>query len=229
MTPRNQIHGIDIAAKPSMLRQQLATTYHTRVLVFNDTLDEVVGILPVRDVVALQQSGEVDAEHLRPLVRPAYFVPAGTPLLTQLSQFQSDRQHLALVVDEYGELVGLVTIEDIIKEIIGEFSTAAPGAGDAWRREADGSVMVDGMASLRSLNRRLATHFPIDGPKTLNGLILEQLGDIPDAGLIFDLAGQRVEIIQTEDRAVKVVRLLAPVGTPVFPLQTGGERASSAA
>ncbi len=229
MTPRNQIHGIDISAKPSMLRQQLATSYHTRVLVFNDTLDDIVGILPVKDVVALQQSGEVDAEHLRPLVRAAYFVPAGTPLLTQLSQFQSDRQHLALVVDEYGELLGLVTIEDIIKEIIGEFSTAAPGAGDAWRREADGSVMVDGMASLRSLNRRLATHFPIDGPKTLNGLILEQLGDIPDAGLIFDLAGQRVEIVQTEDRAVKVVRLLAPVGKPVFPLQTGGERASSAA
>ncbi|MFI4903013.1 MAG: HlyC/CorC family transporter [Burkholderiales bacterium] len=229
MTPRNQIHGIDLAAKPSQVRQQLATSYHSRVPVFNDTLDDIVGILPLKQVVALQPDDEIDAEDLKPLLRPAYFVPAGTPLLTQLTQFQNDRQRLALVVDEYGELLGLVTIEDIIEEIIGEFTTAAPGAGDSWRREADGSVVVDGMVPLRVLNRRLSTHFPLDGPKTLNGLILEQLGDIPDAGLAFELAGQRVEILQTEDRAIKVVRLAAPVGRAVFPLQTGGERASSAA
>ncbi|MEP7061197.1 MAG: CNNM domain-containing protein [Betaproteobacteria bacterium] len=229
MTPRNQIHGIDLAAKPSLLRQQLATSYHSRVPVYNDTLDDIVGILPIKQVVALQQGDEIDAEHLTPLVRPAYFVPAGTPLLTQLTQFQNDRQRLALVVDEYGELLGLVTIEDIIEEIIGEFTTAAPGGGDTWRREADGSVIVDGMAPLRVLNRRLGTHFPLTGPKTLNGLIVEHLGDIPDAGLTFELAGQRVEILQTVDRAIKVVRLLAPVGKPVLPLQTGGERASSSA
>jgi len=229
MTPRNQIHGIDLAAKPSQLRQQLATSYHARVPVFLDTLDDIVGILPLKQVVALQLGDEIDADDLKPLLRPAYFVPAGTPLLTQLTQFQNDRQRLALVVDEYGELLGLVTIEDIIEEIIGEFTTAAPGAGDSWRREADGSVIVDGMVPLRVLNRRLSTHFPLDGPKTLNGLILEQLGDIPDAGLAFDLAGQRVEILQTEDRAIKVVRLANPVGRPVFPLQTGGERASSSA
>jgi Mg2+/Co2+ transporter CorB len=211
MTPRNHIHGIDLAAKPSQLRQQLATSYHSRVPAFNDTLDDIVGILPLKQVVSLPPGDEVDAEALMPLLRPAYYVPAGTPLLTQLTQFQNDRQRLALVVDEYGELLGLVTIEDIIEEIIGDFTTAAPGAGDSWRREADGSVVVDGMVPLRVLNRRLSTHFPLDGPKTLNGLILEQLGDIPDAGLAFDLAGQRVEILQTEDRAVKVVRLAAPV------------------
>jgi Mg2+/Co2+ transporter CorB len=211
MTPRNHIHGIDLAAKPSQLRQQLATSYHSRVPAFNDTLDDIVGILPLKQVVSLPPGDEVDAEALMPLLRPAYYVPAGTPLLTQLTQFQNDRQRLALVVDEYGELLGLVTIEDIIEEIIGDFTTAAPGAGDSWRREADGSVIVDGMVPLRVLNRRLSTHFPLDGPKTLNGLILEQLGDIPDAGLAFDLAGQRVEILQTEDRAVKVVRLAAPV------------------
>ncbi|HXU52684.1 MAG TPA: CNNM domain-containing protein [Casimicrobiaceae bacterium] len=213
MTPRNHIHGIDLAEKPSQLRQQLATSYHSRVPAFNDTLDDIVGILPLKQVVSLPPGDEVDAEALMPLLRPAYFVPAGTPLLTQLTQFQNDRQRLALVVDEYGELLGLVTIEDIIEEIIGDFTTAAPGAGDSWRREADGSVIVDGMVPLRVLNRRLSTRFPLDGPKTLNGLILEQLGDIPDAGLAFDLAGQRVEILQTEDRAVKVVRLAAPVAT----------------
>jgi Mg2+/Co2+ transporter CorB len=213
MTPRNHIHGIDLAEKPSQLRQQLATSYHSRVPAFNDTLDDIVGILPLKQVVSLPPGDEVDAEALMPLLRPAYFVPAGTPLLTQLTQFQNDRQRLALVVDEYGELLGLVTIEDIIEEISGEFTTAAPGAGDSWRREADGSVIVDGMVPLRVLNRRLSTRFPLDGPKTLNGLILEQLGDIPDAGLAFDLAGQRVAILQTEDRAVKVVRLAAPVAT----------------
>ncbi len=229
MTPRNHIHGIDLAAKPSLLRQQLATSYHSRVPAYRETLDDIVGILPLKQVVSLQQGEDLDAEQLTPLLRPAYFVPAGTPLLQQLSQFQSDRQRLALIVDEYGELLGLVTIEDIIEEIIGEFTTAAPGAGDSWRREGDGSVIVDGVVPLRLLNRRLGTQFPLDGPKTLNGLIVGHLGDIPDAGVVTEIAGQRMEILQTEDRAVKVVRLAAPVGKPIFPLQTGGGRASSSA
>jgi Mg2+/Co2+ transporter CorB len=154
-------------------------------------------------------------------------VPAGTPLLTQLTQFQADRQRLGLVVDEYGELKGLVTIEDIIEEIIGEFTTTAPGGAESYKHEADGSVLVDGMAPLRALNRQLGTHFPLDGPKTLNGLIVEALGEIPEAGLSVELAGHRVEIVQTQGRAVRVVRLPPPVGRSASPLQTPGERASS--
>jgi len=160
-------------------------------------------------------------------LRPAYFIPAGTPLLTQLTQFQNDRQRLGLVVDEYGELQGLVTIEDIVEEIIGEFTTQAPGGQEIFRREADGSVIASGMALLRTLNRRLGTQFPLDGPKTLNGLILEHLGDIPEAGAAFALEGQLLEILQTQDRAVKVVKLLPPVGRGSAPLQTPIERASS--
>jgi Mg2+/Co2+ transporter CorB len=224
MTPRHLIHGIDLAAKPALLRQQLGTSYHTRLPCYDETLDNVAGVLHVKHVLALDPH-ELDASHLRPLLRPPYFVPAGTPLLTQLQQFQADRQRLGLVVDEYGELKGLVTIEDIIEEIIGEFTTTAPGAGLDYRVEPDGSVVVDGMALLRALNRRLGTRFPLDGPKTLNGLIVETLGDIPDAGLSFDLAGQRVEILQTQDRAVRVVRLLPPVGRTVSPLQSSDERA----
>jgi Mg2+/Co2+ transporter CorB len=228
MTPRNQIHGIDLAAKPSQVRQQLATSYHSRVPVYEETLDNIVGVLPLKSVVHLQQqAGEVDAERLRPLIRPPYFIPAGTPLLTQLTQFQNDRQRLGLVVDEYGELQGLVTIEDIVEEIIGEFTTQAPGGTETYRREPDGSVIVAGMALLRTLNRRLGTHFPLDGPKTLNGLIIEHLGDIPEAGTAFRLDGQQIEVLQTQDRAVKVVKLLAPVGRGVPPLQTPVERASS--
>jgi len=227
MTPRSQIHGLDLGSKPALLRQQLATSYHSRVPVYEDTLDNIIGVLPLKSVVHLQQIAEIDADRLRPLLRPPYFVPAGTPLLTQLQQFQADRQRLGLVVDEYGELQGLVTIEDIVEEIIGEFTTQAPGATDSFRREGDGSVVVDGMTQLRALNRRLGTQFPLDGPKTLNGLIVEHLGDIPDAGISFELAGQGIEIMQTLDRAVKVVRLLPPVGRSAAPLQTSAERASS--
>jgi Mg2+/Co2+ transporter CorB len=228
MTPRNRIHALDFSEKPALLRQQLATSYHSRVPVCEDTLDNIIGVLPLKSVVHLQQqTGELDAERLRPLLRPPYFIPAGTPLLTQLTQFQNDRQRLGLVVDEYGELQGLVTIEDIVEEIIGEFTTQAPGGAEIYRREPDGSVVVAGMSLLRTLNRRLGTQFPLDGPKTLNGLIVEHLGDIPEAGVSFRLDGQLVEVLQTQDRAVKVVRLLPPVGRGVPPLQTPVERASS--
>jgi Mg2+/Co2+ transporter CorB len=225
MVPRNQVHYLDLADKPSALSHQVATTYHTRLPVCEDGLDNIVGIVHVKQMLPLAHAGEVDAEHLRAIVRPPYFVPAGTPLLTQLQQFQADRRRIGLVVDEYGELLGLVTIEDIIEEIIGDFTTQAPDAVAAYRRAPDGSVVVDGMAQLRWLNRKLGTQFPLDGPKTLNGLIVEQLGEIPEAGTRVRASGQPLEILQTQDRAIKVVRLLPPVGKPApSPLQsTGGQ------
>jgi Mg2+/Co2+ transporter CorB len=230
MTPRNQIHAIDLNAKPGHLVLQLATSYHTRLPAYEDELDNIVGIIHLKQVVGLLQGGTIDAAALRSILRPAYFVPAGTPLLVQLQQFQTDRERLGLVVDEYGELQGLVAIEDIIEEIIGDFTTQAPAGGETWAREPDGSVVVDGMAVLRTLNRKLGTHFPLDGPKTLNGLIVEQLGEIPEAGTQVALAGQRIEILQTQDRAVKVVRLLPPVGrAPAPALQSQGGQASSVA
>ena len=227
MTPRSQIHALDLTEKPALLRQQLATSYHTRLPVCEGSLDNIVGVLAVKNILHVMHGGDLDAERIRAVLRPPYFVPVGTPLLTQLQQFQADRQRLGLVVDEYGELQGLVTIEDIIEEIIGEFTTQAPGAPESFRREPDGSVVVDGMAPLRTLNRRLGTRFLLDGPKTLNGLIVEHLGEIPDAGLRFDVGGQAVEILQTQDRAVRVVRLLPPVGRDTSALQTQTERASS--
>ena len=226
MTPRSQIHALDLTEKPSLLRQQLVTSYHTRLPVCEGSLDNLVGVLAVKNLLhAMHAGGEVDVERIRAVLRPPYFVPLGTPLLTQLQQFQADRQRIGLVVDEYGELQGLVTIEDIIEEIIGEFTTQAPGSPESFRRETDGSVIVDGMAPLRTLNRRLGTRFPLDGPKTLNGLIVEHLGEIPDAGISFKVDDQAVEIMQTQDRAVRVVRLLPPVGRGAAPLQTQPERA----
>ena len=132
MTPRPQIHGLDLAAKPALLTQQLATTYHTRLPAYEDSLENIVGIIHVKQVLQLLHAGEIDGDALRTILRPPYFVPAGTPLLTQLQHFQADRQRLGLVVDEYGELTGLVSIEDIIEEIIGEFTTQAPD-GDGGR------------------------------------------------------------------------------------------------
>ena len=228
MTPRNQSHVVDLTAKPALLAQQLATSYHSRLPACEGELDNIVGILHLKHVLPLQQANELDAPHLRAILRPPYFVPGGTPLLTQLQQFQNDRQRLGLVVDEYGELQGLVTIEDIVEEIIGDFTTPSGSGSESYRRDADGSVAVDGMAPLRTLNRKLGTQFPLEGPKTLNGLIVEQLGEIPDAGTRVRVAGQAMEILQTQDRAIKVVRLLPPVGhPPQSPLQRPEGRASS--
>jgi Mg2+/Co2+ transporter CorB len=228
MTPRSQIEAIDLNAKPALLLQQLANCYHTRLPAYEDELDNIVGIIHVKQVLRLLQADPFDAEQLRTILRPPYFIPAGTPLLAQLQQFQAARQRLGLVVDEYGELQGLMSLEDILEEIVGEFTTQAPGGTEMFQREADGSVVVDGMASLRILNRKLGTAFPLDGPKTLNGLIVGHLGEIPDAGTSFRLAGQAMEILQVQDRAVKVVKLLPPVGRSTAPaLQTSGEQASS--
>ena len=165
MTPRNQIHALDLEAKPSLLAEQLATSYHSRLPAFEGELDNIVGIIHLKQVVQLQQAGPIDAEALRSILRPPYFVPAGTPLLAQLQQFQTDRQRLGLVVDEYGELQGLVTIEDIVEEIVGDFTTQAPDGAQSWRRGADGSVVVEGMAHLRALNRKLGTAVPAGRPE----------------------------------------------------------------
>jgi len=228
MTPRNQIHALDLAAKASLVAQQLGTSYHTRLPAYEGELGNIVGVVHLKQVVHLQRGGDIGPDQLRSILRPAYFVPAGTPLLAQLQQFQTDRERLGLVVDEYGELVGLVTIEDIIEEIIGDFTTQAPDGTDAYQRGADGTVVVDGLAPLRTLNRRLGTHFPVDGPKTLNGLIVAHLGEIPDAGTRVEVAGQAIEVLQTQDRGVKVVRLLPPVGRPpAATLQNADGQASS--
>ena len=228
MTPRNQIHALDLTDKPALITQQLATSYHTRLPAYEGALDDIVGVIHLKQVVHLQRDGEVDPEELRSILRPAYFIPAGTPLLVQLQQFQNDHERLGLVVDEYGELKGLVTIEDIIEEIIGDFTTQAPDGTDTYQRGEDGTLVIDGLAPLRTLNRKLGTRFPVDGPKTLNGLILAQVGDIPEVGTRVHVAGETLEVLQTQDRGVKVVRLLAPVGREAdSPLQSLDGQASS--
>ncbi|HJQ62712.1 MAG TPA: CNNM domain-containing protein [Burkholderiales bacterium] len=210
MVPRSQIEAINLDAPLEELAQQIATAYHRRLLVYDGRLDEIVGTLRVRNALTLMQRGELRKETLREIVREPYFIPSGTALFSQLQSFQEQQDRVSLVVDEYGELMGLVTLEDILEEIIGEFTTQSPLQTRGFVRQSDGSYLIEGGALLRELNRKLGFHFPLDGPKTLNGLVLEHLRDIPEPNTSLKIADHYLEIVQTQDRVVKAVRVLAP-------------------
>jgi Mg2+/Co2+ transporter CorB len=206
MTPRSKIEALDLDSPPQDLRRELASCNHTRMPVYRATLDNVVGVLHARKVLNL--AGEdITGEQLTGLMRAPYFVPAGTSLLAQIQHFQEAEERLGLVVDEYGELLGLITLEDILEEIVGEFTTHSPLQAGGVTRQEDGSVLVEGSIALRDLNRKLGTGFPLDGPRTLNGLILEHLEDIPEPGTTVKIAGHPIEIVQTQDRAVRSARI----------------------
>jgi len=210
MTPRNQIEAVDIESSPDEIRRQIATSNHTRLPVYRGRLDDIVGIVHVRKVLNLSEGDQISADTLKEIMREPYFIPLDTPLLTQLQNFQEQQDRMALVVDEYGELKGLLTLEDILEEIIGEFTTHSPLQTARFRRMEDGSIIVEGGSLLRELNRKLGYRFPLDGPKTLNGLILEHLRDIPEPGTSLKLAGYPLEVLQTQDRVIRSVRLLPP-------------------
>ena len=207
MVPRNQLETIDLEAPLEQIAQQLATAYHRRLVAYSNEPDEIAGMLRARHVLNLVQQGSLTRERLKKLVREAYFVPSGTPLFSQLQNFQEHQDRMALVVDEYGELKGLVTLEDILEELIGEFTTASPLRSGGYYPQADGSVLVEGATPLRELNRKLGFAFPLDGPKTVNGLILEHLQEIPEPGTSMKIANHPIEIVQTQDRSVKAVRI----------------------
>ncbi len=211
MTPRSQIEAVDIDAPADVLRQQIATAYHRRLPVYEGQPDNIIGIIVLRKVLAVSKDDDITAAHLREIMREPYYIPSGTPLFTQLQQFQEHQDRLCFVVDEYGELMGLLTLEDIVEELIGEFATHSPLQPLHFHRQDDGSYLVEGGSLLRELNRKLGYHFPLDGPKTLNGLILEHFRDIPEPGVSAHIAGHRIKIVQTQDRVVKAVRLASPV------------------
>ncbi|MBI4190359.1 MAG: HlyC/CorC family transporter [Betaproteobacteria bacterium] len=218
MTPRSQIEAVDIDAPPEVLRQQIATAYHRRLPVYQGQPENIIGIILVRRLLTVSQNDEIRAAHLREIMREPYFIPSGTPLFTQLQQFQEHQDRLCFVVDEYGELMGLLTLEDIVEELIGEFATHSPLQPARFHRQADGTYLVEGGSLLRELNRKLGYRFPLDGPKTLNGLIIEHLQDIPEPGVSLKIGGQTMEIVQTQDRVVKAVRLAAPADLDTVPI-----------
>jgi Mg2+/Co2+ transporter CorB len=210
MTARAQIEAIDLEAPIDTIVAQLSTAYHTRLPVYRGELGNVAGILHLRKVLRLMQSNTLDRESLEQLLAQPYFIPASTPVFTQLQFFQENRQRIALVVDEYGEIQGLVTMEDIIEEFVGEFTTTAPVKSVSYQWDKDGSALVEGASSLRELNRKLGLSLPLSGPKTLNGLIVEHLQDLPEAGVSVKIAGVPMEIVHTQDRVVRTVRLFRP-------------------
>jgi Mg2+/Co2+ transporter CorB len=208
MTPRGKVEALNIATSPEGIAEQLATCYHNKLPVYEGELNEVIGVLHVRRALGLLQRGEFGPDEVRELLTPPYFIPEGTPVFTQLQFFQENRQRLGLVVDEYGEVLGLVTLEDIIEEIIGEFTTQAPG-GDtsaiSWGN--DGLAVVDGTLPLREINRRLGTDFPLDGPKTLSGWILETLRELPEGNVSVRFGDVAVEVLNLQGRTVRSARL----------------------
>ncbi len=210
MIPRNQIEALNINADPAELRGQIITSHHTLLPVYADTPGNIIGILHIKRVLALLQEETLDLEQLREILREPYFIPSDTPLLKQLQQFQERHLRLGLVVDEYGELLGLVTLENILEEIVGEFTTQSPLQAGKFVRQDDGSYLLEGGCSLRELNRKLGLHFPLSGARTLNGLILDHLQDIPEPGTSIKIAGYPIEIIQTQDRIVRVARVFPP-------------------
>jgi len=207
MVPRNQIEALNINTEEKDLRQQIMTCHHTLLPIYADTPSNVIGILHIKRVPSLFHESTLDVAQLRTILKEPYFIPSETPLLNQLQQFQERHRRLGLVVDEYGELLGLVTLENILEEIVGEFTTQSPSQSGKFLRHEDGSFLLEGSTSLRELNRKLGFHLPLDGAKTLNGLILEHLEDIPETGTSLKIADYPIEIIQTQDRIVKVVRI----------------------
>lgn len=207
MTPRAAIEALDLSAPSAEVMTQLSTCYHTRLPVYREDPGNIIGILHMRRIIAPLQRGELSNDEIATHIQEPYYIPARTPVFAQLQFFQENRQRIGLVVDEYGEVLGLVTLEDILEEIIGEFTTSAPAgtAGIQW--DEQGSALVEGSRTLREINRKLGTGFPLDGPKTLNGLILDHFQDIPETGVSIKVAGIAIEIIQTQDKSVRVARL----------------------
>lgn len=211
MTAHTMVEVIDFDAPIDDILQRISNSHHTRLPAREGDNEEIIGIIHVRKVInqlrSYQQDAEISKETLREIISDPYFVPSGTPLYTQIQQFQEHQERIALVVDEYGEFKGLVTLEDILEELIGDFTTQSPSRVGRYRLETDGSWLVDGSSSLRNLNKNLHINLPLDGPRTLNGLILEYFEDIPEPGTSFRINNHTLEIMQTQDRIVKSVKI----------------------
>ena len=210
MVPRARIESVCLEDGMETVSRQLASSYHMRLPVYRDHEGNLAGVLHLRKIMRALHAGELDEAALLEVVDEPYYVPATTSALTQMQYFQENRERVALVVDEYGEVLGLVTLEDIIEEIIGKFTTTLPSAGPlSW--EDDGTATADGAMPVREVNRALGLELPTDGPKTLSGLIVEHLQDIPEADVSIKIAEVPMEIVHAQGRTIKTVRIFRPV------------------
>jgi Mg2+/Co2+ transporter CorB len=207
MIPRNEITGIDLNDDWNDIVHQITHSQRTRVPVFHDSIDNTIGILHLRKVLNLFSRDELNMKTLKGLIAPAYFIPAGTPLTRQLLNFKDNRRRSGLVVDEYGSIQGLVTLEDILEEIVGRFTTDSPTRSLGIHIRDDNSYQIDGNAHIREINRTLNWSLPTDGPKTLNGLILEHMEIIPQNGTSLMIENYTIEITRTNNNAVQTARV----------------------
>jgi Mg2+/Co2+ transporter CorB len=210
MTPRSKIEVLDLSRPIDEVIGQLETCYHNKLPVCDGDSERIVGILSVKKALSLLGDSDLKHEDFRSLLNEPYFIPSGTPVLQQMQFFQDNQQRLSLVVNEYGEVLGLVTFEDIVEELIGEFTTSFSNLSTDPRWLADGTYLATGSASLRDLNRLLNLNLPLDGPRTLNGLILEKLEAIPDHDVSIRIAGIIMEIVQFDEHGVKTIKLYRP-------------------
>ena len=209
MVPRARVESVILEEGMETVSHKLATSYHMRLPVFRNREGDLAGVLHLRRILGALHSGGLDEQAILEVLEEPYFVPAGTTVLTQLQYFQENKERIALVVDEYGELMGLVTLEDIIEEIIGKFTTSLPAAvALAW--DGSGAATADGATPVREVNRALGLSLPTDGPKTLNGLIVEHLQDIPEADVSIKINNVPMEIVHAQGRTVKTVRIFRP-------------------
>lgn len=206
MIPRNEVTGIDLTDDLETIVGQLRTTPHTRLPVFQKDINQVEGIVHMRQIARLLSHDQLTKETLLAACNEPYFVPEGTPLSTQLLNFQKKKRRIGIVVDEYGDVLGIVTLEDILEEIVGEFSNQDTLRSPDIHPQDDGTLVIDGAAYLRDVNRALGWKLPCNGPKTLNGLITEALEHIPDSGICLQIGNYRLEILQAADNRVKSVR-----------------------
>ena len=211
MTAHTLVEAIDLDEPMEAILEKIANSQHTRLPVHQGEQEEMIGILHLRKIMSQLRAHSadetLDKAALMEAISDPYFIPSGTPLYTQIQQFQENKQRVALVVDEYGEFKGLITLEDILEEMIGDFTTQSPSRLGGFKQESDGSWLVDGSSTLRELNKKLHLDFPLDGPRTLNGLIIEHFEDIPESNTSFKVGKHVLEIVQTQDRIVKSVKI----------------------
>ena len=207
MIPRNEVIGIDLDDDLDLIIEQLSKTPHTRMPVFRGELNKVVGILHMRNLAQVFQQDAVSKAAILQVIHEPYFIPETTPLQTQLLNFQKESRRIALLVDEYGDIQGIVTLEDILEEIVGELSNNNKEDNQDIYPQEDGSFFIDGTANIRDVNKSLDWYLPTDGPKTINGLVTEQLESIPDANVCMLMDNYRVETLQVSDNLIKTVRI----------------------
>lgn len=207
MIPRSEVTGIDLDEELPQLIEQLRSASHTRLPVYRGDINQIEGIAHMRRLAVLLTQNRLSHATLLESCVPPYFVPEGTPLATQLVNFQKEKRRLGLVVDEYGDVLGIVTLEDLLDEIIGDFSHIEGEENPDIQPQADGSQIIDGAASIRDINKALGWHLPSEGPKTLNGLVTEALETLPDSPVCLKVGPYRLEILESGDNRVKRVRL----------------------